>query len=99
MEESPRYELIANVRINLPGLVGRLHRQLQTIISNVAIGLAAPLPPEDEIPELPGREIGIQLSRRKELWDPDRLKPEYRRWIVAAAIRDALEEFTISHLP
>lgn len=94
MEEQGEYHLEARLRVNLAGLSGGLHRKLQGLMNFVALGLKALERTTDEALTLPDVELPHQLSSAPELWDSERLRKEFGRWILAAGVRDAVEAFS-----
>jgi len=95
MGENTEYRLEARLRVNLAGLSGSLHRQLQGLMNFVALGLKAAESCNAESLSLPDVEMPHTLSSAPEIWDSERLKREFKRWILAAGVRDAVEAFSL----
>jgi hypothetical protein len=95
MSEDFEYRLVARLRVNLAGLSGDLHRHLQELMNFVALGLKAADGAGEEVRTLPDVEIPQVLSKAAELWDSDTLRSKFRRWILAAGVRDAVESFSM----
>jgi hypothetical protein len=94
MEENAEYQLEARLRVNLDGLSGSLHRQLQGLMNFVALGLKAAENCGTESLSLPDVELPHTLSNAPEIWDSERLQREFKRWILAAGVRDGVEAFS-----
>jgi hypothetical protein len=90
-----RFEYRINLKVNLPGLSGGLHRQLQGLMNFVALGMQAAESYTAETLSLPDVELPHTLSNAPELWDSERLRREFKRWIIASGVRDAAEVFSV----
>jgi hypothetical protein len=95
MKEEAQYQLEARLRINLAGLSGTLHRRLQGLMNFVALGLKAAEAYTDESLSLPDVEFPLKLSNAAEVRDPERVRREFKQWILAAGVRDAVEAFSM----
>lgn len=89
----PVPHLIASIKINLAGIAGGLQRTLQGLINRAAFGLQAAQDFDPDELRLPDVAFHLQLSGKEELWDKTLLRSDFRSWLLAAVLRDAVEAF------
>lgn len=95
--EQPK-EARVHVNVNLDGLLGSLHRDVQRATNLVAVGIQSPVVLDEESLAIRSDPISFRFGNSPPWASSDDARSDYQDWVYGNGLRDVLEGVGIRSL-